>query len=340
MAGSGEKSAENTCEENEEFNFEHWAKQLNLPKKVQQILSKEELTSKESLQLLDVQDLKEMGLPLGCTKLIMKSVNKWNNIVAADPSDDTSKSTKKETSNTETLDAAGKTLDMLLSENMAPKVFPFQNNSTSGHMDPRTILTNKATSRKAVHITQFLTEKCKRRRQNRRKEFVLRTGQSTETMVLKTEEDHPYLGIYIEEWGAANMRLMNFLLQSGDLKREDVEYYMAYTTRVFEFAETYEWNSVLDFDHTYREVQAEHGFQWGTFSPHMELQILTPKRNKHNIGDTAQRSGAQATEDCKIFKARGYCTFGSACRYKHPKTAQKKAGPAHTTTAGQTTDDA
>jgi len=62
--------------------------------------------------------------------------------------------------------------------------------------------------RSALHITQFLSEKSKRRRQNRRKENVLRSD-AEETLVLKTEDEHPYLGILIEEWGAANMRLLN-----------------------------------------------------------------------------------------------------------------------------------
>ena len=133
----------------------------------------------------------------------------------------------------------------------------------------------KAASNKAVHITQFLSEKANRRSQSKRQEFVLRSGR-TETLVLKTEDDHPYLGIYMEQWGAAKMRLLNHLLSKGDLSRENIEYYMAYTTRIFEFAEIYEWNSAIHFDHKYREIQAEHQFQWGTFSLHMELQLLIP----------------------------------------------------------------
>jgi hypothetical protein len=150
---------------------------------------------------------------------------------------------------------------------------------------------------------------------------VLRSGQAQETIILKTEEEHPYLGIYMEEWGAANMRLMNILLTSGHLKRDDVEYYLAYTTRIFEFAEIYEWNSVLHFDYSYRELQSEHGFPWGTFSPHMELQILIPKRTRQN----PEMPPKSLKEDCRIFKAKGNCPFGSNCRYRHvrPQTTQK-----------------
>jgi hypothetical protein len=219
---------------------------------------------------------------------------------------------------------AGKTLDLLLGDEISPSTLE-NSRSFNAHMDPRAILTMKATSRKATHITQFLTEKCKRRRQNRRKEFVLRSGQThQETLIIKTDEEHPYLGIYVEEWGAANMRLMNHLLNSGQLQRDDIEFYLAYTTKIFEFADIYEWSSVLNFDYTYRELQTEHDFQWGTFSPHMELQILIPKRIKHGSEMPSQNVPKPQQEDCRIFKAKGVCPFGSNCRYRHVRQQQQQ----------------
>ncbi|KAH3717554.1 hypothetical protein DPMN_060347 [Dreissena polymorpha] len=155
-------------------------------------------------------------------------------------------------------------------------------------MDPRSLLTIKSTSKKAVHITQFLSEVTKRRRQSRSKDFVLRSL-GTVTIVLKTEEYHP--------------------------SKEDTEYYLAYTAQIFEFAEKYEWNSVLHYDLRNRELHAEHQFKWGTFSSYMELQILTPRVKKtsyhHGTGPTSKK------EDCKIFKVRGECPFGNRCRYRH-----------------------
>ncbi|KAH3691472.1 hypothetical protein DPMN_193001 [Dreissena polymorpha] len=99
--------------------------------------------------------------------------------------------------NDQILQAAGKAFDNLLSAS-ADKI------STHGDMfmDPRTILTIKSVNKKATHITQFLTEKTKRRRQNKRRGYVLSgSGKREETIVLKTSEDHPYLEIYIEDWG-------------------------------------------------------------------------------------------------------------------------------------------
>jgi len=312
---SPENSNEN--EEIEEFDFEAWTQKLKLSRKVTQILRTEELTTMEALKLLEPSDLRQIGLPLGSARIIMADI-KSSSVQQEQPSDT---NTTQDPENEEILQNAGKTIDMLLSDGKTGTTV--LSNAMNPHMDPRTILTMKATSRKATHITMFITEKCKRRRQKRRSEYILRAGQSTDTLALKTEEEHPYLGIYIEEWGAANMRLMNFLMQSGELKRTDIEYYLAYTTRIFEFAETYEWNSVLNFDSAYRELQAEHGFQWGTFSHHMEMNILTPKRTKQRVEPVPQQA-EQATEDCRIFKARGHCPFGANCRFKHPKHQSKK----------------
>ena len=125
------------------------------------------------------------------------------------------------------------------------------------------------------------------------------------------------MGIFIEEWGAANMRLLNHLLTTQKLCRNDIEFYFAYTTKIFEFAEKYEWNSVLNYDYAYLELQVEHQFQRGTFSPNMELQLLIPKRSRQGVNTTAQSS--LPTEDCKLFKARGSCPFGSSCKYRHTK---------------------
>ena len=48
------------------------------------------------------------------------------------------------------------------------------------------------------------------------------------------------------------MRLLNHLLGAGQLPREDIEFYLAYTAK--EFAEKYEWSRVLNYDYNYREL--------------------------------------------------------------------------------------
>lgn len=113
------------------------------------------------------------------------------------------------------LEGADKTLDHLLNDLQAPPTQGYPNSSGQadwGHTDPRTILTIRAQLSKAVHIIAFIAEHCKQRRQNRHKEFIIKSEtKDTKTLVLKSDDEHPYLGIYTKEWGAANMPLRNHL---------------------------------------------------------------------------------------------------------------------------------
>ena len=122
-----------------------------------------------------------------------------------------------------------------------------------------------------------------------------------------------------------NMRHLNHLLCTGQLPRADIEFYLAYTTKIHEFAEKYEWSSVLNYDYNYRELQAEHKFKWGTFSPHMELQLLVPKRAKQpNVQSGGPNNPSQSVrEDCKSFKARGSCPFGATCKFRQSSAPAK-----------------
>ena len=60
-----------------EFNFDNWAAKINLPRKVTQTLRQEELISKQLIVLLSETDLKGLGLPLGCVKLITREIQEW-----------------------------------------------------------------------------------------------------------------------------------------------------------------------------------------------------------------------------------------------------------------------
>ena len=74
-------------------------------------------------------------------------------------------------------------------------------------------------------------------------------------------------------------------MRSGSLRSADVEFYLSYTTQIYDFASKYDWESLLDFDYQYRERQAEHSFVWGAMTTHMELQLLKPKVKFHSYRD-------------------------------------------------------
>jgi hypothetical protein len=45
-------------------------------------------------------------------------------------------------------------------------------------------------------------------------------GEDADHPCIQTENEHPYLGVTISEWGFANCRLMSHLLSSGLLNYE------------------------------------------------------------------------------------------------------------------------
>ena len=65
--------------------------------------------------------------------------------------------------------------------------------------DPRLILTVKSNDKKTVHVTQFLTETSRRRRQGRKNDLVLCKLDGDDTLVMRQEDEHPYHGISISE---------------------------------------------------------------------------------------------------------------------------------------------
>ena len=187
--------------------------------------------------------------------------------------------------------------------------------------DPRVLLTMKASTKKAEKIMSFLPDKVRERIQRRRRDRMVLTHAEDGSLSFKASEEDTY-AITVNEWAAANMRLLSHLLRKGDLAYSEVDYYLAYTMQVHELAEKFDWASLMEFDCRYRELQAEHNFRWGDMRFVSQIQLLQPK--KHN-GPPRRSQGAAAPtnskEDCKKWLASGgrSCPFGAQCRYLHRK---------------------
>ena len=123
-------------------------------------------------------------------------------------------------------------------------------------LEPRVTLTVKATQTKTIHITEFLPEDIQKKRFPKLCRVDAKEG--SEPCVLYQEAPMSYEGITIDIWGAANVRLLNHLLLTGYLARQDIENYLAYTAHMFDLAERYMWSGILSFDMQYRELQAKH----------------------------------------------------------------------------------
>ena len=312
------------------FVFEEWAEKTGLIAATIKKLEKADCNNYLGIKQLKLQDVMELTLSIGQRNLLLAAISDLNK--PEKPKDNTELSGDGATGEAENQNVGqeGQGPTQMLENAASSPVTPLAG------ADPRTILTMKSNSCKAVHITQFLPEQTKTRLRDRKKKYVLGSGEAGESVMLLKDNKHPYSGITIGEWGAANCRLMAHLLKSGYLKTEDVDYYLAYTTQIYEWYETYLWEAILDFDHSYRERQAEHQFKWGVIPPNMQINLQgqpRPKPANNNQRSSFANKSRQAnsktdgktTQECRLFKTnKGNCPFGDACKFAHtPSSAQK-----------------
>ena len=145
-------------------------------------------------------------------------------------------------------------------------------------------------------------------------------------------DDSAQVYLSMAEWGVANVRLMADLLAQGCLQRRDVEYYLAYTAYIYDLASQYEWQR-------YREIQAEYDHVWGQRAPHLEAELLMPRRQVHqvvskqdnrkrngNVGGYNARSMTSVDDNdlCRIFANTGQCPYGDRCKFRHGNAVKRE----------------
>ncbi len=229
---------------------------------------------------------------------------------------------------------SGKTLDNLLSGKPAP--LPAQAAQAEPALNPVfnpvTVLTNRAPAAKPLHIIQFLPDRVRKRLQRLHRPPLILSHDPSTQVVYREEMDKDYQGIIIDEWGAANCRLMYELIKTEKLKGNEIAEYLAYTAQIFDMIHIYSWRSILDYDYAYRENQAEYGYPWGSYSPHLCHTLLPrqghpqqPSRQLRGLTgyprsqETPGRLVNRHPPQCRQFLA-GHCRFEASCRYTHPAT--------------------
>ena len=151
------------------------------------------------------------------------------------------------------------------------------------HAYPHTILTMKADSSKAIHIAAFLPPPQKKK-QKKTKKSQKKHGRSFRDVVLcraigKTWGKHnfpwwrwPPVRWHFSPWmGNEQLPHNGAHAADGEISWYQVEYYLAYTTQIYDYASNYEWDAILDFDYIHPLHQASHGFNWGQIPTKMEL---------------------------------------------------------------------
>lgn len=84
--------------------------------------------------------------------------------------------------------------------------------------------------------------------------------------------------VTIEEWGYANVKIMQELVKQKRLK--NINGYLNYTADIYRLASRHVWHSVLLYDMEYRQKQAEENFDWGTYRQDLrDFQLVTKRDN-------------------------------------------------------------
>ena len=116
------------------------------------------------------------------------------------------------------------------------------------------------------------------------------------------------------QWCGANVKIMSELLREGTLNATSIPDYLAYTAKVSDLAEIYQWRSVLEYDDLYRQMQSQSGYRWGTESPHVQRICLRFKERKTTVQNKTTRD--KSTRLCINFQYNK-CTRGDTCMFRH-----------------------
>lgn len=97
-------------------------------------------------------------------------------------------------------------------------------------------------------------------------------------MEVRIDKTRTSENVTLEQWGFANIQIMNALTKSGNLPNSAP--YLQYTADIFRLASKYVWFSVLLYDKQYREQQARENFECGTYRQDLREFNLVHKSYK------------------------------------------------------------
>ena len=285
------------------FDMEAWAIEHKLNRKTTGTLRREEFEGLDALKLVTSSDINRMDIGVGQIRVLRKALQALGNPIKVNDSAEEEEETDAgqaveddegaigQDNNEGILNEAGDQLAQLLQQGDLedPLDIPVRTvaalkqkpRRTGGappsyaQYDPLMHLTVKAGNKKALQIEQFLPEAVKTRVNRKKREQLTFTTTPQGGLTLKNDE-HGSIYLTVAEWNGANVRLCSHMLNTGLIKEKELIYYMAYTAMISDLAGRYEWASILEYDRRYRELQAEHGFLWGTPHPHTEMHVDSP----------------------------------------------------------------
>ena len=110
-------------------------------------------------------------------------------------------------------------------------------------------------------------------------ERTLSDGGNTKLVVSYGPKKPKLEQVSIQQWVVSNTRIFYNLLASRKLSSQvDIQHYLAYTIKIMELSNRYQWVSILKYDDEFRHLQATYNYPWSFDSNHLHTVILEPKR--------------------------------------------------------------
>lgn len=149
----------------------------------------------------------------------------------------------------------------------------------------------------------------------------------------------PLEKVRLSQYMEASLLILRAMALEDGLGVTQILQYVGYLTKIATFAQTYRWDSVLQYDFQYRKSQAELGFPWGADNAYLMQMYLKPHADK--TSGSGQTQGSQASRAkppvktsfdpasgkpiCQRFNGRLGCSF-MRCNFSHVCMACYKPG--------------
>ena len=173
-------------------------------------------------------------------------------------------------------------------------------------------------------ITDFVSR-------DRVEEQVIAGNHDGTQVIIKTGGKVKLEGLTLSQWSIANLAILYRLQQQGDFTSQSVIDYLSHTTKIYQLIQRYDNVSVFLYDREYRQLQACHGFRFGTDIPHLHTVHLHPRGQRNVYGGKSrsnqtsgggQKSGkpgpvtSEGRQICKLFNTQRGCSF-TDCKFVH-----------------------
>jgi len=217
----------------------------------------------------------------------------------------------------------------------SPESAPTSATAASLDQDPRLLLQPESTG-EGLRIVNFIPKPFEDN--TAEEEEFAQTADGTTMFVRKAGKRILAHEVSPAQWIVANARIQHALMTAGQLSPQAVPDYLGYTAKIGHYATLYTWQSVMAFDHAYRQSQAALNFRWGTEAQHLvnvhlkRRQVApstsgggvktTPmtRRQRPNGMSVPPKAQGPFTKDgqeiCRLFND-GMCKWGTRCQRAH-----------------------